>query len=322
MTIIVSFRHLYNDWYAGELYTKFFSLLKETYKHINFEYVDIVEFGKRFGCFNEYSPNGLPTIFSPLNLIIFNPKTEKIFIHSLHDYASVMISSLEQFQKQIPFIKFCCSSNLTTELLSENKHDNIIIQPSFYCLENLSDYERVEKLKMNKKVYENPFFVGLTYGDREIFKEIFKKSARFDFLDKRDDNSYFSKDEYYERVSRCLYGMSFNGAAKICYRDLEYFGLGVLNLRQRLGVCTVEPLIEDIHYINFFDDDIRNTALNDNSKKSVIDTLENKLDNIIKNNKVDFIINNARNWYSNNCTPSSNVKWLDKFLKDFKLINI
>jgi len=319
MTIIVSYRHLYSDWYVGELYTKFFEFLKDSYKDINFVYMDIFELCEKFGGSLDYTTHGLPSVFSPYNLIIMNTKTEKVFVHSLHDYAAAMLPSLLELQKQIGLIKFCFCSNLTSNILNETKYDGITLQPSFYCLENLTDYDVIEQNKRNVKADKRPFFAGLIYGDREPFKKILKESSKFNFLDKRDSNDYLEKNSYYKQLSQCLYGMSFNGAAKICYRDLEYFGLGVLNLREHLDISTVEPLIEDVHYINFFDNDTKNNMWNYEKKSDIIQILEYKLNSIIETGKHEYITNNSKNWYSNNCTPESNIKWLSTFVKDFSI---
>lgn len=318
-TLTVSFRHLYSNWYVGELYVKFFSFLKETYKHINFEYVDIGDLGKKYGFTSEYTQHGLPSVFSPYNLIIINSKAEKMFVHSLQDFPTAMVPSLLEIQKQIGLIKFCFCSNLTSSFLDKHKHTGISLCPSFYCLENLTDYDLIKQNKQNTKSDKRPFFAGLTYGFRDFFKQLLIDSPKFNFLDKQDPNHFLEKGAYYAHLSKCFYGMSFDGAAKICYRDLEYFGLGVLNLRERLDVCTVEPLLEDVHYINFFDSEIKSYMWNYEKKQDIVRMLEDKLDDIIKTGKYEYIVNNANTWYTNNCIPQSHIKWLHAFTKDFSL---
>ncbi len=78
-------------------------------------------------------------------------------------------------------------------------------------------------------------------------------------LKKKDKGGHLVKEKYYEEFSTYKYAMNLDGVAKICYRDLEAFGLGSLLFREKLNVLTHEPIESDKHYIELFDEDIKST---------------------------------------------------------------
>ena len=249
MKLIVSFNHLYHDWYVGEFYSSFFNFLKTANVGIDFEYISLPELATRHNTATDYS-NGVPSVFNPTNLIIFNPENNKAFIHSWHDYAPAILSEGSGINN-FDVIKFACVSRLTKHEYDSIKQRGINIQPSFYLLENWSELKIVEHYFSRPKLIDKIYFNGLGYGVRQRYVNLLNKSNFFS-MKLKDQGGYLPKDKYYEELSRHKYGFSLDGAAKICYRDLECFGMGILLFREELDIVFFDPIIEGKHYIYFF----------------------------------------------------------------------
>ena len=113
-----------------------------------------------------------------------------------------------------------------------------------------------------------------------------------------------SFDQYLQESFQFRLAFSIGGGGgalcgDLCFRDIEMFGLGIPLLRPRLIVENFEPLLPDFHYIAVdaeFDAEYRYANPNILSQKiasryrEVIDDLE----------YLEFIKNNAKNWYENN----------------------
>jgi hypothetical protein len=159
----------------------------------------------------------------------------------------------------------------------------------------------------------------LCYGVRGLYKNILDKSNFFDFK-RKDGPDYKTKEDYYSQMSSYKYGLSLDGAAKICYRDIEYFGMGILSLREKLDVMTCEPIIPDINYIELIDDDIKSKISNQDYEKYIIDKLENNLSEIFSDKeKINYIINNSRKWYEKNCLPENQINLMLSFFENFTI---
>ena len=141
-----------------------------------------------------------------------------------------------------------------------------------------------------------------------------------DCKDKSNTSDYRSKEKYYEELNNYNFGLSLDGAAKICYRDLEYFGLGVLCLREPLQIITRTPLLPNVHYVEFIGDDIKSILYDLDKSKTISKKLETKLEGIIKSDYSDILMN-ARKWYEENCLPENQVKLLYTFLVECSIIN-
>jgi hypothetical protein len=305
---------LYTNWYVGEFYKKFAEHLEKD-ERIDVEIKNIFELGGQYGYKNDYN-NGLPSIFSAYNLIIRNKENGKTFIHSWHDYAPAMMSEgsgIELFN----VVKFACVSRLDKkELEIHSKKYNV--QPSIYLLENWDEHNFMELNRLNDKVNNQVYFNGLCYGIRDTYRNLLKNSPNFHFKNKQG-NEYQTKENYYKELSQYKYGLNLDGAAKICYRDLEYFGMGVLLLREFLDIEMYEPLLPNVHYINFFTDDIKQKIDDKNNWDDLVKDIEVKIDDIRNNVDVNQIINNAREWFERNCLPENQIKIFDSFLEDFQI---
>jgi hypothetical protein len=315
MTIEISFDRYQHNWYVGELYHKFYEYLIEKYGN-DIIFTPISELANRFG--HPIDPHSL-SIFSIYNLIVTNKKTNKTFIHSLSDYAPAMMddnSGILNFDVE----SFSCSSNLDEDTIKKYSSKYNIL-PSFYILEHLSDIDFIEQNKILPNRVNKIYFNGLCYGERETYKKILESNDYFIFKNKSNPSDFLNKSEYFNEISKYNFGLSINGAAKICYRDVEYFGLGILCLREPLKIITKEPLINGEHYVELLDDDIRSKLYIESEYQYINEKITSKINDIIKYKDYSDIINNSRKWYENNCLPINQIKILEFFLKDCKIID-
>ena len=315
MTIEISFNRYQHNWYVGELYQKFYEYLVEKYGNDSIQFTHMDKLAERFG--HQNNTHSL-SIFSIYNLIITNKKTNKTFIHSLSDYAPVMMDDNTGILN-FDVAAFSCSSNLDENMINKYSSKYKIL-PSFYILEHLTDIDLIEKNKLKTDKINKVYFNGLCYNDRAIYKKILDINNNFIFKNKSTTSDFLNKEEYFYEVSKYNFGLSINGAAKICYRDVEYFGLGILCLREPLNIITKDPLINGVHYITLLDDDIRSKIYIESEYGYINEKITNKINDIINNDYSD-IINNSRKWYENNCLPINQIKTLEYFLKDCKIID-
>lgn len=85
----------------------------------------------------------------------------------------------------------------------------------------------------------------------------------------------------------------------LCFRDIEMFGLGIPLMRPTLIVETSDPLIPDFHYIAVqaeFDAEYRYSNTEELAKR-----IATRYREVIKDKDLlQFVKNNAKNWYENN----------------------
>jgi hypothetical protein len=315
MNLTISYAKISNDWYVQRLYQDFHKeLLKNTLVCV--EYIEIRELEKKYHFNNSGYYNNRPSIFNIYNLLLFNKDNNKLFLHSLNDFSPVILDNIDHIRNLFDLILFSCSSNLSTE--NYEKYSKYVkILPSFYILENYSDHELINKYRNNNKHENKLYFNGLIYGERICIKNVLEDSIFFDFRNK--DIDFMEKNSYFNKISNYKYGLSVNGAAKICYRDLEYFGMGILNLREKLDIKFNDPLIENVHYFNIFDVEIKSILCDNNKKKYIKEKIENNVIEIINNNDVDLVIKNANDWFLRNATIDNQVKIMISFLNEFKI---
>jgi hypothetical protein len=311
MNLTVSYDLFQNNWYVGELYHRFFNHLKD--QGHNVEYIHIRELAKKYDNFE----TDTSSFFSIYNLIVTNNDTNKTFAHSLYDGAPCMMDDNSGI-KNFDIAAFSCCSNLT-DYEYERYSKNYNVYPSFYILEYLSDLDHIEKFKDNKDRNNTCYFNGLCYGHRGRFKMMLSDNSNFIIKDKSVSSDFKEKQDYYIELNNHKFGLSLNGAASICYRDIEYFGMGTLNLREPLKVLTNEPLIEGVHYVNFVDQNLNDLLYSDNIKE-FNDLINQKLNDLVVSNQYDDIINNSKKWYENNSTLDSQIKILYSFLEKSEII--
>jgi len=314
MKLIVSYHLIGPNWYVGVFYEKFFNYLK-TLKDIEVEYVHMNQMAEKYGFGTTGYIDNYPSIFNPYNLIIQNVDNNKTFVHSWHDFAPVIMENgtgIENFD----VVKFSCVSSLTKDAY-EKHSKKFNIEPSFYILEDWNEHEYIENFRHNEKINKKLFFNGACYGIREMFKNLLQDNSYFEFKEKH--YNYKNKENYYKEISEYKHGLNLDGAAKICYRDIEYFGMGITLFRDELKIMTNEPIVPNEHYFVIIDDDIKRTIYETNKKKYVIDKIESNIENVFNNFDVDEVVKNARGWYERNTLPENQLNTFITFMENFKI---
>jgi len=310
----ISYHTIGPNWYVGVFYDKFFNYLK-TLKDIEVEFVPLTEISSRYGYGNSGYHENLPSVFNIYNLIIRNVENNKTFIHSWHDFAPVIMSKntgIENFD----VIKFSCVSSLTEEYYNQFSSEYNIV-PSFYILEEWNEHDYIEKYRHNEKISNKLFFNGACYGIRTKFKSLLENTKFFEFKEKH--YNYKDKENYYKEISQYKHGFNLDGAAKICYRDIEYFGMGITLFRDELKIKTKDPIIPNEHYFVIIDDEIKQSIYNKNNSKFILDKIEHNIENVFKNYDVESVIRNARQWYEKNTLPDNQMNTFIGLMENFKI---
>lgn len=311
--LIISYELGYNNWYVSEFYKYFHTRIAEENKNITFEYVSLKDLATRFG---KELCNQTGNIFNWFNLVIYNEVTDKFFIHSWYDYAPEILDY--SVANGFNLVKFSCVSNLTDSIINRYK-DRIIVEPSVYYLENWSDMPSLRLSENNINKHNLAYFNGMNHGIRENVLNALSVNPFFNIRTKNNPEHFRQKQEYYQELSNYKFGLSLNGAANICYRDLELFGLGVLNLRQPLNSKTYDPLIEGVHYKEFISNQLVDKIL---TRGDVTSTINEAVDEIIEfsnTKEYDEMISVSKKWFEDNCLPQNQYKIISSFLDDFNI---
>lgn len=310
--LIISYEQGYNNWYVSEFYKYFHKKLSEI-TNIQFEYVSLRDLSNKFG--KEYT-NQTGSIFNWFNLVIYNQTTDKFFVHSWYDYAPEILKY--SVNNNFNVVKFSCVSNLTDSIIEEYK-DKIIVQPSVYYVENWMDIEYILSTKTSSLKDNRAYFNGLNHGIRENVLNSLSNNSFFNIRTKGNPEHFRQKKDYYDEVSKHKFGLSLNGAANICYRDLELFGLGVLNLRQPLNSKTYEPIVKDVHYVEFINDDLVNKILDKENIDSIINDKVGELLEFSTTKQYNNMIEESKKWFIKNCLPENQFKTIVSFFDDFSI---
>jgi hypothetical protein len=313
--LVISYDQGYNNWYVSEFY-KFLHKKLDSENNFEFEYVSLRELSTKFG--KDFS-NHYASIFNWFNFVIYNPLNEKMFIHSWYDYAPEIIHY--SIQNDFNVVKFSCVSNLTEDVIQ--KYKNIItVEPSIYYLENWSDIQYIQNLQHQQAKITKSYFNGLNHGLRQNIMSFLSKNDFFDIKSKTNPSDFRQKNQYYEELSNYKFGLSLNGAANICYRDLELFGLGVLNLRQPLNSMTYNKLEKDIHYIEFLDDDLTNKIIYNNNEnvEKIIESKVNELIEFSNTQEFENIISESKKWFVENCLPENQYRIILSLLNNLDIL--
>ena len=314
MKLIVSYHHIGPNWYVGVFYETFFRALK-TIPHLEVEYISMEDFAKKYGYDIKGYAGAYPSIFNIYNLFVHNPQNNKTFIHSWNDYAPVMMNDNSGI-KNFDVVAFSCVSSLTKENYNQFSHQYNII-PSFYILEDWNEHFLIETFRRQPKVNDKLFFNGACYGLRQFFRDTLQNTKYFEFKEKH--YNYKDKQNYYREISQYKHGFNLDGAAKICYRDIEYFGMGITLFRDELNIMTHEPIVPNVHYFVIVDDEIKSLITNVNTSKIALEKIEHNIENVFKNYDIDYVVKNAREWYERNALPHNQLNTLMSFMKDFKI---
>jgi hypothetical protein len=130
-------------------------------------------------------------------------------------------------------------------------------------------------------------------------------------LDK-NQNHNLNYIDYLKDMGQYRCALSLPGGTEICNRDVECFGIGIPVIRPFVDTNYPDPLISNYHYINCYADcKYWDGVPSYVSYKDFTDNLLNCWNRIKDNMEyLNFVANNARQWYVKNCFMKYNIDYI------------
>jgi len=188
------------------------------------------------------------------------------------------------------------------------------VRPSTYpesCWNfGLINYESVQEFRKQITLNNNLYWRGSIYKDPSR-SEYYNTRRGIELLSTKLNKFHFghypvSYDAYIQEALTFKIALGYGGGGgytcgDFCFRDIEMFGLGIPLLRPKFIVESVNPLIENVHYISVeceFDEEFR---YKDQEKLS--DAINQRYHEVVDNQEfLNYIIGNAREWYIQNAS--------------------
>lgn len=311
-TLIISYSIGYTDWYVSEFY-KFLHQKLEERCNIKFKFIPIEELGRTYGVTDTRTNN---TFFNWYNFLIYNPKTDQFFAHSSDDYS---VEALDDgLKRNYDIVKFSCVPDTRHDFYKKHKN---FIQPSVYRFEMWSDYKKLVESNKSKSKIDKAYFIGLPYGYREMYFRKLDGNSFFVMEDKVDSKKRKTKTHYYEELSKYKYNLSLNGAAGICYRDVEIFGVGNFNLREPYTCLTYNPIEKDVHYIEMFDEHLVSEIIvpNINVSDKIADRV-NQVTEFCNSKEGSIMLEQSTKWFEDNCKPENQFEIMFSIIEESSIL--
>jgi len=186
------------------------------------------------------------------------------------------------------------------------------ITSASYCVynQNIEDLIQNSNTDFEYKTEDSLCFRGFLYTTRLSAKE------NLDQFPNNDINVYsnrISYKEYVEEINIHKIGLSFNGAAEICNRDIEILGVGSVLLRPELVTTNFyNSLIPNFHYIPF-------EVVSDPKLQTEI--IMSKRNDLLQDYEyMRYVANNGKAWYNENGSKEGNVSVLMKTINIEELL--
>lgn len=244
------------------------------------------------------------------SILIFefcDTKEFKVFDFGDHPYITVELSKLQNFSSAAigQYNKV-----LWDEQVQDPKVRNKIV-PSIYPETNwqfgIANYDLVQNYRSSielKKdlywrgsIYKNPNIVE--FNRRETIEFIYGKLKDFYFGHSPVDFDSYIQESIQFKLALCFGVGGGYCCGDFCFRDIEFYGLGIPTIRPKYAVETEDPLIPDYHYISVdceFDETFKYKH-----PELLADKIISKYYEVINNDDyLKQISQNARNWYINN----------------------
>jgi hypothetical protein len=284
---------------------------------------------------SEYEDRGYGSIYSCMNFSIVNPDNEKYILISFFDnwkyhfmrHLGWQPSKMAQFFYPGGFnyidyfnFKLIEVNNPDVECPNDIKQ---IYKSFFYGPYETGSLDLMEKLfkKDISNTLPNLYFRGYMWNFRHEMTTFIKDESIM-IIDKNINSQALSYTNYLQDLGKYRCALSLPGGTEICNRDIECFGIGVPVLRPFLNIEFPEPLIPNYHYISCYMDckywDGNPSYLDYRSFIQYLEYYWNKIKNNIE--YLNFVKNNARSWFINNCTLDNNINYLLTQL-DLELLN-
>jgi hypothetical protein len=299
-------------WSPHYVYEQSFAMLKTKYPEVRFSHINPEQF------------NGLG-FPSPGAFVVINPKNNKRIILSYLDNSRYVLLKDESVGWQPYTVQqlFCLSDIVPMKDAARQykiKKDETLL-PYVGTNDSVAldlDLERIIKpfnqvvfrteydLKISDKLYETK----LSAKDRKqslVFRGAMHYSRPFVAEHTNHPEISFFKDhvpDYYGELASLRCGLSLNGVAEICNRDLELMAIGIPIIRPLFkNVQFHEPLIPNVHYIPYdYDREYYYVEATDypynRDYKLHSQALIEKWEEVKNNYELlEFVGKNAREWY-------------------------
>ena len=298
------------------VFEKLLQKIKETFVDIDFHFQNSNTFQKN----KNYT--GFGSKFGPHFMILENDDNKKYFVISYWDRIKdiVVFDNVTNWDGQ-NLVEIFTSAGVQKDDFFYEKLD-VTYTPISYLtqLVSIEDYIEVLYNGRQERMYPSKLaFRGLLYQ----FRDYLSKDNRFNVIDK--SNHFLNEKQYIEELSCSNLNFSINGAAEICNRDIEIFGLGTALFRTELNVKFHNKLIPNYHYISVNLDDINVKNFSEKFDfngywKELSDRVFDRF-NEVKDDYdfINFVAKNGRKWYLENGTVDSNVNIIYNLLDFNKL---
>ena len=80
-----------------------------------------------------------------------------------------------------------------------------------------------------------------------------------------------------------------------------------------------DPIIENKHYFDIIDNEIKHSVVSNSNPKEIIELIESKVENILNNHDIESVIKNSRDWFERNTLPENQLKTFIGFMENFKI---
>jgi hypothetical protein len=124
-------------------------------------------------------------------------------------------------------------------------------------------------------------------------------------------------NSYAEELMNFKLGLSVAGRGEMCYRDVEYMGLGVPFIRFEYTTEFLEPLVPNFHYISVErpNDLFDWMQLDRVGEKNHTDMIIERYMQVKEDKEfLNFISKNARNYYETYLSPTASVDFTIKMM--------
>jgi len=275
-----------------------------------------------------YEINGYGSVYSCMNFSIINPENDNYIVLSFFDnwkYHFMQHLGWKP-QKMKGFFyaggfdfwdyfsyKATAPHNLDLSFPQDIKK---IYRPLFYSPYYDCCYDQMEelyRLRKTKQLIPKLFFRGYMWDFRKEMTSNLHQDESILIIDKNQDGQNADYSNYLSEMAEYSTSLSLPGGTEVCNRDIECFGIGIPVIRPFLQVHYADPLISNYHYINCY----HSCDYSDSGYPKYISTqdFQNNLLytwNKIKNNSeyLNFVSNNAREWFVKHCSADSNVQYV------------
>jgi len=327
MRLLIENRSLPKGYYVGDLLSGITKAIKEKYPQ--HEYIP----HKR----EQFASKGNGGVYSATNLIITNEENGLYILFGTH-YNWKQYFSTSSGWKPENMVKWFYTSGFNyldyfnfTAKHSEVKFPKDITktyQQIYYGPFMNKDMGLMTELYKNRNpTKQKMIFRGWLQDFRKKMVVGIKDNKEIDIFDVRDPNanksSKLSYELYLKDMSDYTCSLSLPGATEICNRDIESFGIGLPVIRPLLHTKYENPLIPNFHYISCYEDCKYWNGTPYYPSFKEVGEYAAVYWNMVKNNEeyLNFISENARNWYLENTSLDNHLKYIMSKL-DLEILNV